>query len=300
MDLNHQSCKAARPADAQAGQIIPFVEWINLDAVCWAKKQRIGDPLAAALLRTIAGHAAKTNWQCQIRRRTLATEMEASVKTIQRKLKILIDRGLITVTERTAPNGARLASLYALTAEIQTENQATPQGHGVPPPGTGGPTLKEKDLLKKNSLSVVRESSREAANQQVPDATPEPTAPPERVDSRTADPVDVVKKFAEFWAASRHRDDEPQAPARKEFAKAIREGADADMLIAARAKCDAADRARNPGTTQFAPFGERWLREKRWQGYAAELAAHAAIAAINPKEARRLQVCAEMRAAGHI
>lgn len=74
--------------------------------------------------------------------------------------------------------------------------------------------------------------------------------------------------FDEFWKAYPKRDGaNPKAPARKAFFAAVKAGTEPSKIIAGALSC--AVRDRDKIGTPYIPQAVKWLRDKRWEDYAA-------------------------------
>ena len=87
---------------------------MNYKAMEWAFTQPLADSSAKFLLVAIAGHAGK-DFSCFPSYNRLSDMTGMSVRTITRKVTVLQDAGLITVTTRKRPNGSYTSSRYTLT-----------------------------------------------------------------------------------------------------------------------------------------------------------------------------------------
>lgn len=75
-------------------------------------------------------------------------------------------------------------------------------------------------------------------------------------------------EFEDFWKAYPKRDGaNPKAPARKAFLAALKAGATAAEIIAGTQACAAKDRDKIG--TPYIPQAVKWLRDRRWDDYAA-------------------------------
>lgn len=89
----------------------------------------------------------------------------------------------------------------------------------------------------------------------------------EKKDSRAVVPT-RPDDFDEFWKAYPKREGaNPKAPARKAFFAALKAGAMAAEIIAGARACAARDRDKIG--TPFIPQAVKWLRDRRWEDYAA-------------------------------
>lgn len=89
----------------------------------WAFTQPLADSSAKFLLVAIAGHAGK-DFSCFPSYNRLSDMTGMSVRTITRKVTVLQDAGLITVTIRKRPNGSYTSSRYTLTMSEPEDKMA--------------------------------------------------------------------------------------------------------------------------------------------------------------------------------
>ena len=81
--------------------------------------------------------------------------------------------------------------------------------------------------------------------------------------------------FEDFWKAyPRRQGANPKAPARKLYAEALKAGVDPAAIAAGAQRC--AEQDRDKIGTPFIPQAATWLREKRWEDYAANTQSSAA------------------------
>lgn len=78
----------------------------------------------------------------------------------------------------------------------------------------------------------------------------------------------VADPFDEFWKAYPRRDGaNPKAPARKLFLAALKGGADAPAIIEGARRCAIVEHEKIG--TPYIPQAVKWLRDRRWEDYAA-------------------------------
>lgn len=88
------------------------------------------------------------------------------------------------------------------------------------------------------------------------------------------------EQFDDFWKSyPKRRGENPKAPARKLFDAAVKGGADPQEIVAGVKA--AAARHRDKIGTEFIPQAVKWLRDRRWEDYAAETAAPSEAVPIN-------------------
>ena len=91
----------------------------------------------------------------------------------------------------------------------------------------------------------------------------------ERLSSPVSDCHQQV--FDEFWKAypKRGSASNPKKPARDKFERAIKAGADPQVIIAAARRFCEVERQNGSEGTKFIPQASRWLNEQRWNDYPA-------------------------------
>jgi len=107
-------------------------------ATAWAVNQRVGDPAAKLLLLTLAEAASIEESECYPAIGTLAERIESSEDTVKRKLRVLVERGLIEIKARKRGNGSSTSNLYRLLLHgSPAGHQGTPAN--CPPPQIAPP-----------------------------------------------------------------------------------------------------------------------------------------------------------------
>ncbi len=84
----------------------------------------------------------------------------------------------------------------------------------------------------------------------------------------------AAEAFARFMAAYPPRRPNPSAPARAEFAKLLKEGLDADQLVAAAGRFARLCKAEGV-TAQFVPHARRWLKNREFEDFMTDAPAPA-------------------------
>ena len=111
---------------------------------------------------------------------------------------------------------------------------------------------------------------------ETPNETPPETEQIQRTESEKKDSCAVApatrpkvgEEFEEFWKAYPKREGaNPKAPARKSFLAALKAGTEASEIVAGARACAARDRDKIG--TPFIPQAVKWLRDRRWEDYAA-------------------------------
>lgn len=73
----------------------------------WAREQRTGDPVAKAILVSIANWANPAGGECYPSIRRIAEDVEVSERTVQRHVARLEEGGFLRRVERIRTDGAR-------------------------------------------------------------------------------------------------------------------------------------------------------------------------------------------------
>jgi hypothetical protein len=88
---------------------------MSVEAISWALQQQTGDARSKLLLLCLANYADDKG-QCWPSQSILAEQTEQSVDTVQRRLDMLEDGGLIKREKRVRDNGSYTTDLVVLTA----------------------------------------------------------------------------------------------------------------------------------------------------------------------------------------
>lgn len=86
---------------------------MSFQAMAWAARQKVDDPLAKWLLVLLADHADKLHHRCYPSISHLARESEMSERSVLNKLSLLEEKGLITRHQRSK-DGLKLCTVYEL------------------------------------------------------------------------------------------------------------------------------------------------------------------------------------------
>jgi pyocin large subunit-like protein len=124
---------------------------MNYKAMEWAFEQPLADSSAKFLLVAIAGHAGR-DLSCFPSYNRLSKMTGMSVRTLNRKVIVLQDAGLIKVTTRKRPNGSFTSSEYVLLM-----NQ--PDANLSPPSRQNGMTTQRDNTNNINTTSIVSSSA---------------------------------------------------------------------------------------------------------------------------------------------
>lgn len=127
---------------------------------------------------------------------------------------------------------------------------------------------------KSNIPEFRREPPRTAANDGESPLDLGPRKGEERIDScavATATRTAVDQPFDQFWKSYPKRDGaNPKEPARKLFLAAVRAGSEPAAIIAGAMACALKDRDKIG--TPYIPQAVKWLKDRRWEDYAASAA----------------------------
>jgi len=100
--------------------------WVNPRAIGWARRQVVGSKVQKLVLLVLASYCTTAN-DCQVTVQTLARDCEIAERSLQRALRSLSKRQLITIRP-CFRNGRNRPNTYAL-------NLPTGEGGGLPPRG---------------------------------------------------------------------------------------------------------------------------------------------------------------------
>lgn len=112
-----------------------FPVYMSVKALTWAFHQTVGDPTSKLILIAIADHCDHNN-ECWPSRGLLATYAECSVDTIDRRIKEMIEKGLIEKEPQTRANGSDTSNRYRLRMGAADCGSPQPQS-SAPPPAAG-------------------------------------------------------------------------------------------------------------------------------------------------------------------
>ena len=108
---------------------------MNYKAMEWAFQQPLADSSAKFLLVAIAGHAGR-DLSCFPSYNRLSEMTGMSVRTLNRKVVVLQEAGLVEVTTRKRPNGSFTSSQYVLL-------MSEPEANLSPPSRQNGSTIRD-------------------------------------------------------------------------------------------------------------------------------------------------------------
>lgn len=117
---------------------------MSWQAASWASRQTVGDQPAKHLLLVLANYAGDDNLT-RPSYETLIEATEMSRATVYRKVRYLVEKGLITTT--SIPGGT---TLYRLMVGSQAE---TPPSQDETPPVSAVRPMKRKPLVRKPTVS---------------------------------------------------------------------------------------------------------------------------------------------------
>ncbi|MGH6713585.1 MAG: helix-turn-helix domain-containing protein, partial [Bradyrhizobium sp.] len=86
---------------------------MSIQAVGWALEQYIPTPIAKLVLVSLANHANHETGECWPKIETIARECSCSIRSVQRYVRVLEEKGLVKVEPRFI-KGRQDSSLYWL------------------------------------------------------------------------------------------------------------------------------------------------------------------------------------------
>jgi len=99
---------------------------MSVEALTWAFKQKVGDPIAKLLLIGIANHC-NHDGVCWPGRKRLAEYIDRTVDTVDRKIALLCERGLLIKEPRTSDKGDKTSNAYLLPGVAAPVRPPQPQ-----------------------------------------------------------------------------------------------------------------------------------------------------------------------------
>jgi len=114
---------------------------MSWQAAAWATKQRVGDSTLKLLLLVLANYANEEG-ECWHSQKRISFDTEIPERTLRRKMAVLVDLGLIEVTERRRDDGMKATSLVRLISEPAATVAAgdqRPKSGGTSGPNRGVP-----------------------------------------------------------------------------------------------------------------------------------------------------------------
>lgn len=272
--------------------------FINPEATVWARLQPIKDRARRDLLIVLGGCADRLTLECYPSQKYLAEHTQQSERTIRTQLAALVEGGFIKIEHRWDGSGQRMNSL--ITVLIPPAERA--ETGNDPAAKSGLPAAKFPGHQRQICLPVIKEEEEQLLEQAEGEDQPsfgrplsnnghrrkprEKVAGRGKVADAPSEPLtpEIAAKFREFKAAYPKRNGtyrwKDAAPL---FADAIRQGIDADRMIAC-VKQLAIDQREKVGS-EFIPMPTTWLERERWTDYPDDIAA--APAAMDPQEAKR-------------
>jgi len=133
---------------------------MSWQATEWARKQRVGDASLKLLLMVLCNYA-NSDGQTWYTQEKISYDSEIPLRSLQRKMKELVDRGLIKTEQRRRPDGL-LGSLL-ITILMPCANLA--DGDVSRPPKTGQPSAKNggqpsaNKVAEQDSSEIQQEST---------------------------------------------------------------------------------------------------------------------------------------------
>lgn len=243
----------------------------------WAIAQRAGGPGPKAVLLALANYADEDGF-CFPSQERLARDTEQGVRTVQRQLAWLAQRGLVVKTARGGSGGGRWSNWYRLLLEGQPANLAV-SPDATPPmpdelPATGDvsypPTVAQEPPLEPPPLEPTSPPTGGGYVDQPPGQLPLslPSVEADHLPASARDTrskakaqqanVNLEREFVNFWEAYPRK--VGKLAAHRAFLKARRSASADDILAGARRHAAAmADKE-----AQFVPHAATWLNGGRW------------------------------------
>lgn len=156
---------------------------MSFKASAWAVDQKVGNSTAKLLLLTLAEAASIEDASCFPSRSKLADRIEASVDTVDRALRLLVEAGFITVTKRQRQNGSDSSNVYTINLDREPQNAASrtamrpsqPQGYAAPPSRTAmRPPLTGQSETSVEQVNSCRVGNSTSQTPSFPDLPQEP------------------------------------------------------------------------------------------------------------------------------
>jgi len=114
--------------------------WVNPRAITWARRQTVGSPTHKLVLLMLASACTSTS-NCQVAIESLARDCELDERTVQRALRALAGRDLLTIHSRSIAGLSR-ANEYRLKVDtIKGGGDLPSQGDIAPPRDVAGAAL---------------------------------------------------------------------------------------------------------------------------------------------------------------
>lgn len=229
---------------------------MSLEAMVWALKRAPipgDDALAQLVLIGLADHARDDGDGARPTARTLAQYARCSVRTVQNKLRLLEEAGLIAVgdcREVAHLRADRRPSVWNLNLSLDGVQQVQVVDDGV----NGGTARGERPYQA--GCTAVPSGVHAVADRTVPEPSLEPSL--NLSSSTAARSTDTDELFATFWHSYPRR--VGRKAARKRWDAAIADGADPRAIIdGARRFADDPNRE-----DAFTAHPSTWLNQGRW------------------------------------
>lgn len=226
---------------------------MSIQAVAWAIRQRTGSPRAKLVLIAAANYADEDGicWPSQQR---LADDTEMTPRTVRAALADLEAAGILSRDERRRPDGGRTSDVIKL--HISAACDDTPRKNIPHPPEKYSGAPRKSDPHPPEKFSGQEPSMNHQKNHT---AARQPVAAND-------------ERFEEFWEAypSRGQSQNPKKPARDKFAKAVKAGADPQVIIAAAHRYTAAAKKDGIFGTGKVAQAQTWLNQERWDDGASD------------------------------
>ncbi|GHE70107.1 hypothetical protein GCM10019059_32420 [Camelimonas fluminis] len=237
---------------------------MSIQAVGWALKQKIPSASAKFVLVAIANYADE-NGRCWPSQQALAADTSLSERSIRNAIHALEELGVIERIERRRQDGSRTSDAIQIVAFGASEPQ--------PADFAGG--------LEKSAATTGKScrDNRQMTTEQPADfaglTTFEPSLNHQENHSSAASPPRRPESddlFDQFWAAYPRRGQaaNPKKPAREKFARAVKAGANPQVIIAAARRYADIERRAGRFDTEKVAQAMTWLNQQRWDDYAEQ------------------------------
>jgi Helix-turn-helix domain len=217
---------------------------MSWNATAWAKQVTAGGPGPKAVLLCLADRADEEQ-SCYPSQQLLATETEQSVRTVQRQLADLEERGLIRRVHRARSDGSgRSSDRYFLLVEAVLGDEVSPDN------------LSRKDSLTRQGRSVLHDTG-------VVGTINEPSVKDSLVPDAPG-PASVDEHFEEFWATYPTGRKDAKKAVRAKYATAVKNGAKPEVILAglqARVRFWCQEQT----ALNYIPQALTWVGQARWE-----------------------------------
>lgn len=208
---------------------------MSVEALAWAFRQHVGDPIGKLVLIALANHANE-DWVCTPGRKTLAKHAECSVDSVDRRLVDLIEARYVSKENRVSGKGDPTSNSYRLNRE----RVAADSGYGVAADSGEGSRTPAATMMNHHPEPDI-----------FADADGNPPPPAKTTDA----------DFEDFWRAYPKKVGKKKA--RELFVKHIKPTDLPQVMRALATQCKSEQWLKDGGKYIVDP--ERWIKNERWQ-----------------------------------